>query len=163
MKFSSSALIGILMLLTAVTARSLQVWRGIVPLHSTRADIERLLGPGSNTGPVSIYKTANESIYVEYATEPCKGSMPGWNVTAGTVLHFTVRPKSEQHLSDVGIDVTQFTKTYDDAMGTYYTNIREGIRYAVSSDGTVESVSYIPSGQQWLRRPSDTDHWIGRI
>ena len=61
------------------------------------------------------------------------------------MLKLTVRSKSEQRFSDLGIDVTQFTKSHDDAMGTYYTSVREGIRYAVSSDGTLESVSYIPS------------------
>ncbi|HKO44538.1 MAG TPA: hypothetical protein VJU84_14765 [Pyrinomonadaceae bacterium] len=145
MKFSSSALICILVLLMRVTATSPQGWRGIVPLHSTRADVERLLGLGSNSGPVSIYKTANESVYVEYATDRCKGSVPGWNVTAGAVLQLTVTSKKEQLFSDLGLDLERFTKSYDDAMNAYYTNVSEGIKYTVSSNGAVESVSYIPS------------------
>jgi hypothetical protein len=145
MKFSSSALICILVLLIPVTATSSQGWRGIVPLHSTRADVERLLGPGSSSGPVSVYKTANESIYVEYAIDRCKGNIPGWNVTAGTVLQLTVTSKNEQLFSNVGLDVERYAKSYDDAMTAYYTNVSEGIKYAVSSNGAVESVSYIPS------------------
>lgn len=145
MKFNSLVFIWVLPLLTVVTTNAPKGWRGIVPLHSTRTDVERSLGPADKPGPISIYKTPNESLYVEYATEPCKGSLPGWNVRAGTVLQFTVTSKSEQYLSDFQLDIGQYTKSHDDAMGTYYTSVREGISYAVSPDGTVESVSYIPS------------------
>jgi hypothetical protein len=147
MKFSFTTVICGLVLLTAVTAMSQQGWRGVVPLHSTRTDVERLFGPGSNSGSISVYKTANESIYVEYATDRCKGHIPGWNVTVGTVLQLTVRSKNEQYFSELGLDVAQYAKSYDDAMGVYYTSVREGIKYAVSSNGTVESVSYIPSAR----------------
>jgi hypothetical protein len=147
MKFNWSILVWILAVLTGVMAKAPQGWRGIVPLHSTRADVERLVGTAEKPGPVSIYKTPNESIYVEYATDRCKGGVPGWNVTAGTVLQLTVTSKNEQYLSDLRLDLRQYTKSYDDAMNTYYTNVTEGIKYAVSSNGTVESVSYIPSAR----------------
>jgi hypothetical protein len=82
---------------------------------------------------------------VEYAIDRCKGNIPGWNVTAGTVLQLTVTSKNEQIFSNVGLDVERYAKSYDDAMTAYYTNVSEGIKYAVSSNGAVESVSYIPS------------------
>lgn len=145
MKLCSSALICILVLVMPVTATPTRGWRGIVPLHSTRADVERLLGLGSNAGPISVYKTANESIYVEYATDRCKGAISGWNVTGGTVLQLTVTSKSEQRFSDLDLNLERFTKRYDDAMNAYYTNVLEGIKYTVTPDGMVESVSYIPS------------------
>jgi len=145
MNFNSLVFISVLSLLTIVSTHAPKDWRGIVPLHSTRTDVERLLGPADKPGPISIYKTPNESLYVEYATEPCKGSIPGWNVPAGTVLQFTVTSKSEQSFSDLGLDLKEYTKSYDDAMTAYYTNAFEGIKYAVSSNGTVESISYIPS------------------
>src|SRR5258707_5582224 len=145
MKFNSLVFIWVLPLLTVLTTNAPKDWRGIVPLHSTRTDVERLLGPAEKPGPISIYKTPNESLYVGYATEPCKGSMPGWNVTAGTVLQLTVTSQHEQPFSDLGLDLGRYTKSYDDAMNAYYTNVSEGIKYAVSSNGAVESVSYIPS------------------
>jgi hypothetical protein len=145
MKFNWSILIWILAVVTGVMAKAPQGWRGIVPLHSTRADVERLVGTAEKPGPVSIYKTPNESIYVEYATDRCKGGVPGWNVTAGTVLQLTVTSKNEQYLSDLRLDLRQYTKSYDDAMNTYYTNVTEGIKYEVEPNGTVNSVSYIPS------------------
>jgi hypothetical protein len=145
MRLNWSILICILAVVTGVTAKTPQGWRGIVPLHSTRVDVERLVGTAEKPGPISIYKTPTESLYVEYATEPCKGSTPGWNVAAETVLQFTVTSKNEQLFTDLGLDLGRYTKSYDDAMNAYYTNVAEGIKYSVSSNGTVESVSYIPS------------------
>lgn len=145
MKLNWSILICILAVVTGLTATTPQGWRGIVPLHSTRADVERLIGTAEKPGPIAIYKTPTESLYVEYATERCKGSMPGWNVTAGTVLQFTVTSKNEELFSNLGLDLNRYTKSYDDALNAYYTNVSEGIKYSVSSNGMVESVSYIPS------------------
>lgn len=121
-------------------------WRGIIPLHSTRADVERLLGP-SNDKCRCIYKTETEVVYVEYAEGRCKGTPSGWNVQPDTVLSFTVRSSSEQQISDLNLDESKFVKTYDDAMTTYYGSRAEGIKYAVSESGMINSVSYIPSAK----------------
>jgi hypothetical protein len=147
MKFNSFVFIWVLPLLTLVTIGAPQGWRGIVPLRSTRIDVERLLGSATQMGAISIYKTPNESVYVEYATDRCEGSVPGWNVAAGTVLQLTVTSKSEQLFADLRLDLGRYTKSYDDAMNAYYTNVSEGIKYSVSSNGAVESVSYIPSAR----------------
>src|SRR5687767_3672368 len=78
-------------------------WRGIKPLRSTRADVERLLG--SSPDPCRcIYKTSGEVVYVEYAIAPCKGASPGWNVSSNTVLSLTVTSKTPQQFSTLGLD-----------------------------------------------------------
>jgi hypothetical protein len=119
-------------------------WRGIVPLHSNRANVERLFGP-SDDSCKCIYKTETEVVYVEYASEPCKGNPAGWNVPSDTVLSFTVRSKTQQRISDLDFDESKFVKTYDDTMTTYYGSRDEGLKYAVSVAGIINSISYIPS------------------
>src|SRR5262245_50962152 len=46
-----------------------EAWRGIVPLKSTRADVERLLGKPGNHGR---YQFDKERVYINYAgSGPC--------------------------------------------------------------------------------------------
>ena len=119
-------------------------WRGIIPLHSTRTDVERVLGaPGGQCN--CIYRKSDELVYVEYADGLCKGALPGWNVRAGTVLSFTIRSSKLQQLRTVDFDDPKFLRTIDDAGTSYYTSNEEGIRYEVSGAGVVNAISYIPS------------------
>ena len=69
-------------------ARPLQVetppnsWRGIVPLHSTRVDVEKLLGkPISSRGATFVYDTNEQRINILYSSGKCvlSGSEK-WNV-----------------------------------------------------------------------------------
>src|SRR5262245_1458410 len=78
-------------------------WRGIVPLHSTRADVERIFG-ASTSDCKCVYNASDAVIHVEYAIERCKGALPGWNVPADTVLRFTVRPTAQQNFSELKLE-----------------------------------------------------------
>ncbi len=108
-------LIALLILATA-TVGSSRDWRGIVPLHSTRDDVEKLLGPQPTTpdfGGTRIYNLNNSwaiyflpegEIWFNFvdpkAEEPnCTGSLP-----LGTVLNITVKPSHPMTLADVGLD-----------------------------------------------------------
>ena len=134
-------------ILLAIPANAFQEkgWRGILPLHSTRADVERLLGP--STSPSGrVYKTENEVVFIEYAEAPCKGFLSGWNVPADTVLMITVRSEKEQRFSDLRNIGAGYVKTRaPDTPDVYYTDKDQGVRYEVSEMGIVRSVSYIPS------------------
>ena len=70
-------------------------WRGIAPLHSTRADVERLLGPPVDEGNlIALYRTKDEAVQVFYAAgTPCKPDTVhgGWAVPPDTVVKLTVR------------------------------------------------------------------------
>lgn len=121
-------------------------WRGIVPLHSTRADVEHILGASTNDCKC-VYKLPDATIHVEYAIDRCKGVIPGWNVPGDTVLRFTVRPTVQQRFSELKLKIDTYTVRRDDTFTTYYANRIEGIEYAVSSDGMINSVSYIPSSR----------------
>src|SRR5580765_6270655 len=74
-------------------------WQGIIPLHSTRTDVERLLGPPKTGGSVSIYGTRTGLVEIDYASAPCKGRVLGWNVSTDTVLEISVAPQSEERVS----------------------------------------------------------------
>ena len=130
-------------MLSALQPRVSEGWRGIVPLHSTRADVERLLGPSEDKCKC-FYKTENEKIFIEYAQSPCKGFLNGWNVPADTVLMLTVRSNTDVRFSDLSLDLTKYVQTTGtDTPQVYYTNNDAGIRYQVSK-GIVRSVAFIP-------------------
>lgn len=136
-------LLSFLFILTIVPATSARGWRGIVPLHSTRADVERLLGKSSDECNC-VYRTENEVVRLDYAKVRCEGSPRGWNVPAETVLAFSVGPKN-QKFADLHIDESKFSKTYDDASFAYYANRLEGIQYTVEYEGDVRHIDYFPS------------------
>lgn len=132
--------------------RESEGWKGIVPLHSTRADVERLLGP-SEEKCRCFYTTESEKIFVEYSQSRCKGFLTGWNVAADTVLMISVQPNAEVRLSDLSLDLTRFVKTSGtDTPVMHYTDKEAGIRYTVLESGIVTSVDYIPKLADYSRR-----------
>ena len=118
-------------------------WRGIVPLHSTRADVERLLGKPDMQGDLYDYEDESANIiYQRHTCEENKGE--GYNVPMDTVLFIRVNFKNkDRSLSDFPIDWTKYEKTEGgDVEGVaYYSNENEGITYGTSY-GKVHSVEY---------------------
>jgi len=134
---------------------------GIVPLHSTRADVERLYGT-CNDSSRCIYRTTTESIAVALAISPCAGFIYGWNVPKDTVLSFTVTPHVPPLFSDIPIDRNGFATRYspDDIVTTYYTNVEKGILFAVQ-DGRVISITYYPPSSENMKRCEGFPAWDG--
>src|SRR5690242_15498437 len=110
MKARNCFVVVVLLLLSSfsIDAKS---WRGIEPLHSTRADVERLLGSKVIRCSTSacIYDLGEETVFIFYAAEPtCK---PGdrattWKVPAGTVLEIGVHFKRDRLLSELQVDLS---------------------------------------------------------
>ena len=119
-------------------------WRGLVPLQSTRSDVERLLGRSEDQCKC-IYRTDDSVVFVEYSKEPCKGNPPGWNVPADRVLSLSVRSQKERKFSELNLDLSKYLKTQDDTFASYYTNNEQGITYEVSQSGVINVVTYSPS------------------
>lgn len=119
-------------------------WKGIVPLQSDRADVERLLGAPKGECKC-FYETGSETVSVAYSKAPCVGSPSGWNVAAGKVLILRVRPNQPAKFTDLQLEENKFYKAADDTLTRYYSSRAEGIEYTVSSEGMVTVVSYIPS------------------
>src|SRR2546425_11830382 len=112
-------------------------WRAIVPLHSTRADVERLLGaPGDSCR--CQYKTSSELVRIDYSIERCgKGERSTFNIPPDTVLGITLHPKAQPLFCELGLDITKLKKTEDPELRGYfaYTNNDDGIEYNVTIEG----------------------------
>jgi hypothetical protein len=119
-------------------------WNGIIPLKSTRADVEKLLGkaPGSSNNTAQ-YKTRNENIFVVYANDPCttEKSRSG-NSQSALVVILEITPFVPQKLSDLKLDEGRFKKTLDETRNEMYmTNTVDGI--TITQDPASKSVTKI--------------------
>jgi hypothetical protein len=146
-----------LILLMSVTSHA-KGWRGIIPFHSTRADVEKLLGeepPPPKDGKVfytpnngrSIYFLDEGEILIVYANDAvpaavdCLGKIP-----VDTVLIIQVRPKKEVSLSDLGIEEKRFRK-FDPSEPAGigfagYIDEEEGLAIR-TREGKVEQINYV--------------------
>ncbi len=123
-------------------------WRGIVPLHSTRADVERLLGPPdrkSSIKPVVRYDLEEETVVIIYSKEPCStANVYGkWAVPPDTVVSIRVVPKKVLPLSELQLDAAQYKVIHVRGVpsSTYYIDEGEGVQYDVST-GHVSIIDY---------------------
>jgi hypothetical protein len=122
-----------------------QEWRTIVPVKSTRTDVERLLGPRERSYGL-IYELETGNLSIEYSTGLCGGDKrEGWNVPEDTVISYKFSAKVKQRLADLKLDGEKFKKVKDTHVGVvdYYINDEEGIMYQVQ-DGEVDYVEYYP-------------------
>lgn len=122
-------------------------WNGIMPLHSTRADVVRILGPSAepNNEWSSHHRTTNEVVFVMYATGPPCGSngVNSWKVPKGTVVSVTVRSKNKLLLTALTLDLSKFEKSGGGHVPgySYYSNQREGMSIEVYGDD-VTGITY---------------------
>ena len=117
-----------------------QRWHEIVPLHSTCDDVKRVLKiEKCETGS---YEFEDERIFIWFASDPCND---GWNVPRGTVTSIEVFPRKNLRLTDVGFQEGAFEDRSKDSSGTIrYRNETSGVIASVRSDGTVQSIAYVP-------------------
>jgi hypothetical protein len=81
-------------------------WRGITPMHSTRADVHKLLGPAFKDFPGhSLYQIDHSLIEIVFANESVYAHRCPRNVFPGTVLSILV---FEPNVSKPEIDLTHF-------------------------------------------------------
>ena len=103
----------ILLVLISSSSAVAKHWRGILPMHSTRADVEALLGPPPpppkgravyelNQGR-SIYYLEEGEVYIVFATEELLKLNDCNAVAPGTVLVIQIRPK-EMPVSSLQLD-----------------------------------------------------------
>jgi len=91
----------IFLILTAAVAfpSAAKEWCGIVPLHSTRADVERLLKikPERCGGNACVYDLPDKTVFALYAEEPtCRNddATTSWKVPRDTVIEITLTFKT---------------------------------------------------------------------
>jgi hypothetical protein len=124
-----------------------QSWRSIVPLVTTRSEVEKILGPSQpSLGPSKFilhYDTPNETITITYGGvrmnvgDPCK-----WSVAPDVVLEFTVTPLKDTLLRNAGMDLTKFRKYKDREMEIvwHYYDPEDGISIETQVLDGIESV-----------------------
>ena len=122
-------------------------WRGLKPLHSNRADVARLLGPGANSCNCAYYLD-QLNVFFDYSTGDCQtGGSGGWNVPPDTLLRIVVYPKPNPRLSELQLDLREFEKRVVGHLQTVsYVNTKLGLIIDVDdATGTVMGFYYVPS------------------
>ncbi len=129
-------------------------WRGITPLQSTRADVERLLGkplPAKLSFYVT-YQLESEEVRVQYADRNLctREDQCSCRVRDNTVLHIVVRPKTAISFSSLELDKSRFHPIVnpENANNVAYSNFNAGVMYVISKrDDLVQYVQYGPTAK----------------
>ena len=138
----------ILIFVSAVFSFGQNSWNNLTPLHSARADVEKLLGkPKDNICSLGCeYETAKEKIRVLYADKKCDED--GWNVPTDTVLRITISSLTNDSKSpaDLNLDRNKFTVDVDDILSQTWTDAEEGLIYSFQQEIQLKlsGISYIP-------------------
>lgn len=145
---TSKTIILCLLMLTAFAPSQAEGWRGIVPLHSTRADVERIIGAPVAPNGV-IYRLASEQVFIEYSGGPCTKDRPGgYNVPRDTVIQISVSPNALTPLPDLQIGNGGYEKHPDPELPgvSHYTNREKGVSYVTHGD-KVTTITYFPAAK----------------
>jgi hypothetical protein len=124
-------------------------WRGIVPLKSTRADVERILGPPTDKSGLAYL--SDRSVVVQYSVRPCDSD---WNVPPETVIALGIRAEPMIPLADLHLDLTKYKKVRGDADVSdhfYYADEERGFAISVR-DGMINRYIYEPTAKDKSRR-----------
>jgi hypothetical protein len=147
----------VLLVLACLQTRS--DWNEISPLFSNRADVSKRLG-ASQEKCDCLFRTSAETVFIDYAEGPCIGPMPGWNVRRGTVLRIRVTPTTPLPFDPH--DVTDFIKTTEGVVTTFYTSVKKGIKYAVQNNQLIYT-EYIPSSRDNILRCAGFPSYDGGV
>lgn len=157
MRRYSLCLIAMLLAFGLPTIAQAKSWRGIVPLKSTRADVERLLGvPGKH----GRYQFDEERAYIYYtdAGPCCPVNTCLCFVSENTVMSIRVELEVEMRFSTLKIDKKKHEKfvSPQDPNLASYSNDEEGIIYTVDlKNDDVTAIEYLPTAkdcQEVMRR-----------
>jgi hypothetical protein len=140
-KLSATAAVLICVVIFCPKAAAGKAWRGIVPLHSTHADVDKLLGPPKFED--SGYDIDGERALITYSAQGCEEGLPGgWNVPPNTVVSISVSSTKDLKLADVLVPGRNYEQVYrTDTPHVAYVDVQEGVRYS-TVDGSVQTISY---------------------
>lgn len=129
-----------------------KAWQNIVPLQSTRKDVETLLGsPEQSRGVSAVFKLKDGRLRVFYSKGYCKRPATNdWNVPPDTVVTLTFEPTSELMIADLKLDITKYEREDDPHLqrAVHYYNREAGIRLStrLEKEGEeVQSITYEPT------------------
>jgi hypothetical protein len=124
---------------------SAQEWKKIVPLKTTRAEVEAILGTAQGDYS-AIYQLKEGSLFVEYSSGPCRPERKGgWNVPENVVVSLGFSPRYKKRVKDMKLDPKRFRKVVDNhVLGViYYINDEDGITFEIQ-EGKIDSIDYRP-------------------
>lgn len=140
--------------LAAPTLADAKGWRGIVPLRSTRTDVERLLGrPTQRLSEYSVfYRTPNESAIITYSKGlPCGigENYSQWRVPRNSVESILVTPLKALPLSELRLEEGKYQKRSGGHRpeDIYYINEEDGESIRVFQE-EVMAISYYPGTKE---------------
>lgn len=143
----------VFILAASITTTVGKEWRGLVPLKSTRADTERLLGaPTTKTEHTAYYKLPYDLVTIHFQTTGCDPFGFNWDIPANTVVSIAVIPRrsdpKEEYLAGGNFEADE----YDDRF-RYYDDKTAGQSIETYGD-IVTLVDYYPtSADERLRCP----------
>ena len=124
-------------------------WRRIVLMHSTREDVERLLGQSQYRGFNASYTVEDGTLrVVYYPFNRCSEPGADLRVPQWTVVEMTYEPAKPPRLTDLHLNLKKFRKQREsphvpDLIS--YINNQAGVDYTFEADNTLSSVRYFPS------------------
>ncbi len=136
----------LILVLTVYSYSQSNSWNGLIPLKSTRSDVENLLGkPRENGG----YLINNGFVSIQYSEKLCENKkICECMIGKDTVIKIRVYLHQELKFNDLNLNLKKFKKKTDEHLLVYdsYSNFKEGVVYTVfKEENTVESITYLPS------------------
>jgi hypothetical protein len=132
----------------AITCEA-QGWRGIVPLHSTKADVNRVLGTSADANEVrSVYQLEHEEVYIVFSGKQfCDPEVT--KIPAGTVLLVQITPRGKLTLGDIELDrknLREFRPSSEDSNWQGFIDDEHGIMIR-SFKGNIDKIFYIATAK----------------
>ena len=133
----------------ANTAASEPKWKQIRVMHSTRTDVEKLMGPAKYRGFSTWYKLDDGVLHLEYYPyTSCTQTGADLKVRQWTVVEITFEPDNPVKLAELNLDLKKF-RTLKESPHVpdliSYLNEEEGVDYTIdSNDDTLNNVRYFP-------------------
>jgi hypothetical protein len=123
-------------------------WKGILPLKTSRAEVENRLGrPEVDDDGYYRYKTDDAFIRVNYSCTPCQDSKFGrgqYKVATGTVLDYYVIPKDRKVFSNLELKRDTYIR---DTSG----DVQNNVLY-VNKDNSVIVSIHLQEGTEYVGR-----------
>ena len=166
-KFVHSVCLLLIPAFAASLAIAQETFRGIVPLVTTRSEVERKLGKPNGYGR---YELEEGRVYINYRETKCEAKNTSCLLClapTGTVLTIVIEPNTDRYIKDLELDPNFWTKANvqgDHLSGMQvYVNEKAGMFYTVNStDGWIKSLTYEGSEETcrilWEKSKQKTIH-----
>lgn len=136
-------------------------WQGLLPLKSTRSDVERLLGPPdvNQKDQLLVYYQKDQVVFIGFSGNPqCRKKFPytSWDTSLDTVTAIRLRLRKSVPIADMHIDLARLKKHRGDSdlmTHFYYSNEENGFSIEVGNSNVMGYVYEPTSRQSHLQCP----------